>query len=92
MLKMEELLAAVRNLDSDEAERYFRETLALCGIDPLPDDWRERVRVGSDRKQSGTARENLAGLATDVPDELPDTQKRLVDFAIPGIRALLGYE
>ncbi|MBT8040271.1 MAG: hypothetical protein KJN78_08515, partial [Gammaproteobacteria bacterium] len=65
--------------------------MALCGIDPLPEDWRERVRVGSDRKQSGTARENLAGQAAGVPDELPDTQKKLVDFAIPGIRELLGY-
>ncbi|MBT8049830.1 MAG: hypothetical protein KJO70_01430 [Gammaproteobacteria bacterium] len=91
ILKMEELVAAVRNLESDGAESYFRKTMALCGIDPLPEDWRERVRVGSDRKQSGTARENLAGQAADVPDELPDTQKKLVDFAIPGIRELLGY-
>ena len=91
VLKMEELLHAVRNLDSNEAAVYFAETLAFLGIDPLPDDWRERVRIGSDRKQSGTARENLAGPASDVPNELPDMQKRLVDFAIPGIRELLGY-
>ena len=47
----------------------------------------------ADREQSGTARENLAGSgAFDVLDELPDTQKRLVDFAVPGLRAILGYE
>lgn len=91
ILKMEDLVAAVKNLDSDEAERYFTQTLGLCGIETLPDDWRERVRVGSDRKQSGTARENLAGQAADVPDELPDAQKKLVEFAIPGLRSLLGY-
>lgn len=91
ILKMEQLLDAVRNLDSDPAERYFADTLAFVGIDPLPDDWRERVRIGSDRRQSGTARENLAGPASNVPDELPDAQKKLVDFAIPGLRALLGY-
>lgn len=91
VLKMEELVHAVRNLDGADAESYFSRTLALCGIDPLPDDWRERVRVGSDRKQSGTARENLAGPASSVPDELPDAQKRLVDFAVPGLRKLLGY-
>ena len=50
------------------------------------------MRIGADREQSGTARENLAGAATDVPDELPETQKRLVDYAAPGLRAVLGYE
>jgi hypothetical protein len=78
-------------VDSDDSERYFAKTLGYCGIKTLPDDWRERVRVGSDRKQSGTARENLVGLAMDVPDELPDAQKRLVEYALPGLRALLGY-
>jgi hypothetical protein len=58
---------------------------------PLPDDWRERVLVGSDRKQSGTARENLAGLNEVIPDTLPDKQKQMVDYAAPGLRALLGY-
>ena len=58
----------------------------------LPDDWRERVRIGSDRKQSTTARENLSRMTADVPDELPDVQKRLVGFAAPGLRSLLGYE
>jgi isopenicillin N synthase-like dioxygenase len=53
--------------------------------------WRERVRIGSDRKQSGTARENLRGIDVEFPDELPDMQKRLVDFAAPGLRAILGY-
>jgi hypothetical protein len=48
--------------------------------------------VGSDRRQSRTARENLnlaKGMV--VPDVLPDVQKRLVDFSAPGLRALLGY-
>lgn len=50
------------------------------------------VRVGSDREQSGTARENLAGSGMlDVPDELPDVQKKLVDYAVPGLREVLGY-
>lgn len=91
MMRMEDLVNAVVNLDSDEAEEYFTGTLAFCGIDPLPADWRERVRIGSDRKQSGTARENLSGKANDVPDELPEAQKRLVECAMPGIRSLLGY-
>lgn len=91
ILKMEELLRAVRELETDEAEQYFSRTLAYCGIKELPDDWRERVRIGSDRKQSGTARENLAGPGNDVPDVLPEAQKELVDFAVPGLREILGY-
>lgn len=91
ILKMEELVHAVRNLETDDAERYFSSALGYCGIRDLPDDWRERVRIGSDRKQSATARENLAGQKVEVPGELPDAQKRLVNFVVPGLRELLGY-
>jgi len=93
LLRMEELLACIKNLDTPEAERFFSQLLRDCGITELPDDWRERVRVGADREQSGTARENLVGGGFfDVPDELPDVQKKLVDYAVPGLRAILGYE
>lgn len=91
ILQFEELLKHVKNLDTDAAEVYFAGLLRDCGIDSLPDDWRERVRVGSDREQSGTARENLEGLSVEIPNELPDTQKRLVNFAAPGLREMLGY-
>ena len=91
LTRYEDLVVSLRNLDSAAAEAYFRSLLQSCGIDALPDDWRERVRVGSDRNQIGTARENLHGLAADVPNELPDTQKQLVDFAAPGLRRILGY-
>jgi len=50
------------------------------------------VRVGSDRKQSGTARENLRGGDTAVPEKLSEGQKALVNYAAPGLRQLLGYE
>jgi len=92
MLKFEELLGHVKNIDSAEAETFFAALLADCGLGELPDDWRERVRVGSDREQSATARENLAGGGGfDVPDELPDKQKDLVDYAAPGLREILSY-
>jgi len=90
LLRYEELVAAVKTLESDEAEKYFRHLLDVCGID-VPDDWRERVRIGSDRKQSGTARENLDVHNEIVPPELPETQKQLVEYAAPGLRKLLGY-
>ena len=90
-VRYEDLVHHVRNLDSDDAERYFGDLLATCGIAPLPANWRERVRVGSDRKRSGTARENLTGIALQLPDTLPQSHRRLVDYAAPGLRQLLGY-
>lgn len=92
MVRFEDLTRHLKDLDSEEAEGFFADLLGKCGIDSLPADWRERVRVGSDRKQSGTARENLAGQKFDIPDELPDIQKRMVDVAAPGLRSLLGYD
>lgn len=91
IIHMEELVRAVENLDADDAEEFFSQILGWCGIQDLPADWRERVRVGSDRKQSGTARENLIGSAKDIPDELPAMQKEMVEVAAPGVRRILGY-
>ena len=92
VLKFEDLLRHVKSVDSDAAETFFAGLLDGLGMGELPTDWRERVRIGSDREQSGTARENLAGTAIEIPDSLPDMQKRLVDYAAPGLRAILGYE
>lgn len=91
LLRFEELLQHVRNIETDDAEAFFAELLESCGMGELPDDWRERVRVGSDREQSGTARENLVAGEMAVPDELSDEQKQLVDYAVPGLRGILGY-
>jgi hypothetical protein len=91
LVRYEDLLRAVKDLDAPESEALFAGLLDAAGID-MPADWRERVAVGSDRKQSRTARENLKlpeGLS--FPDSLPETQRRLVDFHAPGLRQLLGY-
>lgn len=90
LVRYEELVGALRELSSSEAEAYFGTLLDACGI-TRPDDWRERIRIGSDRKQSGTARENLTGIATRIPSELPEPQKRMVDGVAPGLRSKLGY-
>lgn len=90
LVRYEELLNAVAHLDDDHGERYFAGLFDACGID-RPSDWRERVRIGADRRHSGTARENLSG-TIDLPSELPQLQKDMVDFAAPGLRAILGYE
>jgi hypothetical protein len=89
LVRYENLLSHVKALETDAAEAFFTAMFEHCGI-TIPADWRERVRIGSDPKQSGTARENLHHVI-EFPAELPDMQKRLVDYAVPGLRALLGY-
>jgi hypothetical protein len=91
LVHFEDLRHHVVHLDAPQAEAFFQGLFEHCGMGALPADWRERVRIGSDRAQSGTARENLAGGVPELPDELPDTQKRLVDYAVPGLRTTLGY-
>ncbi len=91
LYRFEDMVHHVKNLDAPEAETYFKTLLDDCGI-AMPADWRERVRVGSDRKQSGTARENLKVDESRIPDELPELQKQMVNHVLPGVRAILGYE
>jgi hypothetical protein len=90
LVRYEELIAALRSLEGTDSADYFDGLLDACGI-RRPDDWLDRVRIGSDRKQSGTARENLTGVAAKIPTDLPDPQKQRVDLAYPGLRAKLGY-
>jgi hypothetical protein len=91
LVRYEDVVAALRELDGKDGDTYFHALLEACGIE-RPDDWRERVRIGSDRKQSGTARENLTGVAAKLPSMLPAEQKISVDLAYPGLRSKLGYE
>ena len=92
LVRYEDIIRHLRQLEGEEAEAFFGGILDACGIDP-PEDWRDRVRIGSDPAQSGTARENLrTSGALEFPKELPEMQRRLVDYAVPGLRALLGYD
>lgn len=91
LVRYEDAVRAVNDLDAPPSRAFFGDLLDAAGID-LPGDWRERVTIGADRRQSRTARENLKlpqGL--EFPAALPETQRRLVDFHAPGLRALLGY-
>lgn len=89
VVRFEDLRNCCMDLESAATERYFADLLAACGI-AMPSDWRERVRIGADPKNSGTARENLSG-AIELPEHLPEKHRRLVDFAAPGMRQILGY-
>ncbi|MCF6194157.1 MAG: hypothetical protein L3J46_07480, partial [Kangiellaceae bacterium] len=91
LIHYEQVIKHLKDIDSAAAKDYFEDLLSVCGLPEFPDDWKERVLVGSDRKQSGTARENLTGLKVEVPDELPEIQKQLVEYAAPGLRKILGY-
>ncbi|MBS0411542.1 MAG: hypothetical protein JSR86_16620 [Proteobacteria bacterium] len=89
IIRYEDLAAAANDLQSRAAERFFTQLLDNCGVE-TPPDWRARVEAGADRRLSRTARENL-NIGVEIPDVLPDAQKRLVDFCAPGLRTLLGY-
>jgi hypothetical protein len=91
LVKYEDVVKHLKNLDKPEAEVFFSDLLSVLGLESLPDDWKERVKIGSDREQSGTARENLSGKIAELPDELPYQQKLLVEYAAPGLRRILGY-
>lgn len=91
LLRYEELVAHCVAPESPAAEAYFARLFDHCGI-VCPADWIERVRVGADRKQSATARENLVLADIGIPEQLPAIQRQLVEVAIPGVRKLLGYE
>lgn len=90
IVRYEDIIRAINDIDSKASEAFFLRLFADCGVDPVPADWRARVLAGSDRKQSRTARENLT-VGVDLPKELPEMQKKIVDFTAPGLRALLGY-
>lgn len=90
LVRYEDIVAHLKTLDTPAAEAFFRDLLAKFGIEAMPSDWRERVRIGSDRQHSATAREHISGGQV-IPEVLPDTQKQLVDHMAPGLRELLGY-
>lgn len=89
-VKYEDIVRHLPDLANDEARLFFEGLLLACGID-TPEDWRERVAVGSSKEQSGTARENLTGVSVEFPETLGDRHRALVDYHAPGLRALLGY-
>ncbi|MBR7619267.1 hypothetical protein JKL49_07675 [Phenylobacterium sp. 20VBR1] len=89
LVRYEDIIGHLKNLEAPAAEAYFGDLLAHLGI-ALPDDWRARVAVGAAREHSATSREKLSG-GMALPEVLPDDQKRAVDFMAPGLRELLGY-
>lgn len=89
LVRYEDIVAQLGRLDTPEAEAFFADLLGKFGI-ALTADWRERVRIGSDRKHSATDGASLSGIPA-FPKALNDVQKQLVEFAAPGLRALLGY-
>lgn len=92
LVRYEDLVHHIKSIDSAEAKTYFSELLNKCGI-AVPHNWKERIIIGSDPKQSATARENIntSKPTIEFPQELSDKHKQMIDFAAPGLRNLLGY-
>lgn len=90
VVRYEDLVRHVGALGGADAAGFFTELLEACGIE-RPEDWQERVTLGSDRRQSGTARENLSGISMEFPETLGARHRALVEYQAPGLRALLGY-
>jgi hypothetical protein len=91
VVRFEDMVRHLGDLESDQSEQFFTGLLEACGIE-RPDDWRERVTIGADKKQSGTARQNLTGIIKELPAKLGSRHRALVDYQAPGLRALLGYQ
>lgn len=93
LVKYEELVFNIGALRKPDFEAfthdYFSNLLAHCGL-AMPADWRDRVEAGADRRLSYTARENLS-VRSEIPENLSDDQKMMVEVAAPGLRAALGY-
>lgn len=92
VMRYEDIITHLKALDTPAAEGFFRDLIInRVGVAKWPSDWKQRVVMGSDRKHSATAREHLRH-GIEVPEELPDIQKRLVDYHAPGLRRILGYQ
>jgi hypothetical protein len=89
-VKYEDVVAHLNMIESDAADGFFTALFGACGISK-PQDWRERALIGSDKAQSGTAREKLTGVSAVFPASLSERHKALVDYNAPGLRAVLGY-
>lgn len=90
VVKYEDLVGHLADLEAPAAEQFFGDLFGACSI-ALPGDWRERVRTGSDRRESATARENLTGVAIELPTVLGERHRALVEYQAPGLRRVLGY-
>lgn len=90
LVRYEDIMNALVDIDAASAEAYFANLLGACGI-AMPGDWKERVKIGADPDRSATHRENLSGTSIEFPKHLPDAQRRLVDLSLPGLRTMLGY-
>ncbi|PHS26305.1 MAG: hypothetical protein COA85_06090 [Robiginitomaculum sp.] len=91
LVRYEDIILHLKNMDTPAAKEYFSTLLGYAGIS-LPENWIERIETGADRSQSSTSRENLNYKSKiDIPAELSEMQKKLVDYAAPGLRGLLGY-
>lgn len=96
LLRYEDLIQHINNIDTEEAKNFFSNLLSWAGITELPDDWKQRIKLSSDKKYSPTHRSNLNicsfTVAMTENETLHDSYKKLIDFSNPNLRKILGYE
>jgi hypothetical protein len=94
-VRYEDVVSSINNIDSPEAEVFFSDFFDFIGMESLPKDWKDRIKIGSDAAFSPTHRQNLtyknfSGFP--YKKELDQEYKDLIDYTCPNLRAILGYK
>lgn len=91
LVRYEDMIEAVHDPDSPSSRAWLFRMLGHLGLTP-PDDWRQRLVVGSSRQFSATVRENQRHMQGITPQTLlTPAQDALLDTVAPGLRESLGY-
>lgn len=93
-VRYEDVVSSVNNIEDKTAETFFSEFFEFIGIENLPEDWKERVRLGADPEFSPTHRKNLTYKSFSgfpYKKELDQEYKDLIDYTCPNLRTILGY-
>ncbi len=91
IVKYEDIVRSLKDLDSHETEGYWRGILGHLGI-LVPEDWRERIRAGADPAASSTIPQSLGGdAAAQSRRQLTPEEIKLFNRVAPDLRRQLGY-
>lgn len=92
LVRYEDIIAAVQSIDEPRSELFLKDLLARFGILDLPDDWRERIRIGVDPGISATASHQInLPEGSETMGGLPEAARQEIEALYPGLRAALGY-
>jgi hypothetical protein len=87
VVRYEDLLTHVKQIDSPEARKYFFSILEGLDIEP-PSDWKQRVLSGADKRLSATF---IKGVVYDHQKGLSKYHLDLIEVVAPNLISRLGY-